>query len=50
MMPQKVIELLVCCKRGFAKCGSGVIWGAVSLWLMWNIWKKCNELAFEDLE
>ena len=31
MMLQKVIEVLVCCNRGFAKCGSGVIWGAVPL-------------------
>ena len=50
VMPGRMIELLECWNGDFLQGGSGVLWRAALLCLMWTIWKERNKRAFEDLE
>ena len=49
IMLHRVLDLLACWKRGFAKHGMVDIWNSVRLCLMWTIWREHNK-ALEGLE
>ncbi len=48
-MPNRVVDLLVYWKGRFARHCSDDIWNAISLCIMWTIWKNVIAEHLKDL-
>ena len=46
-MPKRVVDLLAWWEGWFSRHRNGDIWNAISLCIMWTIWKERNNRVFE---